>query len=513
MKDTLSPRERARQLPGIIQGGMGVAVSNWRLAGVVSGEGEMGTVSGTGIGIVLARRLQNGDPDGAMRDALNAFPDRAIADAILNRYFIPRGRPTDQPFKAVPVFDARALRPIVNLNIAGAFAEVWLAKKLAAQRAATRGWAPGPIAINLLTKIQAPTMSALYGAMVAGVDCVVMGAGIPSEIPAALERLSLNESVSARLQVTGGTIGHDTEFDPARYPALAEYLPKDSTPAFLAIIASNILAKRLSRAEIPPNGFVVEGGVAGGHNAPPRGKGEVDGKPVYDERDVVDVEALHAVGLPFWLAGGYGTPEGFEEATRNSRANGIQAGSIFGMTRESGAFTDAGERRGMIDGLISGDVRIFNSSHASPTGFPFHLTVHGSTPETEDYANRHRICDIKLLTEMYATTDRYGAETIGYRCSAEPREDYLKKGGDPAAWGALCLCNLLTSQAGLGQVRRNTAGDMEIEPSVLTLGDHTPELVRRMVDLYGRDFSATDAIRFLRGASSGSNHSMPSTCD
>ena len=42
----------------IIQGGMGVAVSDWRLAGAVSSEGQLSVVSGTDIDTVLVRRLQ-----------------------------------------------------------------------------------------------------------------------------------------------------------------------------------------------------------------------------------------------------------------------------------------------------------------------------------------------------------------------------------------------------------------------------------------------------------------------
>ena len=43
--------------PEIIQGGMGVDVSCYKLANVVSRSGELGIVSGTGMGVVAARRL------------------------------------------------------------------------------------------------------------------------------------------------------------------------------------------------------------------------------------------------------------------------------------------------------------------------------------------------------------------------------------------------------------------------------------------------------------------------
>ena len=47
--------------PIIIQGGMGVAVSDWKLARAVSKTGQLGVVSGTAIDTVLVRRLQLGD--------------------------------------------------------------------------------------------------------------------------------------------------------------------------------------------------------------------------------------------------------------------------------------------------------------------------------------------------------------------------------------------------------------------------------------------------------------------
>jgi len=52
------------QLPKIIQGGMGVGVSNWRLAQVVSKLGQLGVVSGTALDALFVRRLADGDQDG-----------------------------------------------------------------------------------------------------------------------------------------------------------------------------------------------------------------------------------------------------------------------------------------------------------------------------------------------------------------------------------------------------------------------------------------------------------------
>ena len=78
--------------PKIIQGGMGAAVSNWRLANAVSRLGQLGVVSGTALDQILARRLQDGDHGGHIRRALDHFPFPAMAERIWQSYFIPGGK-------------------------------------------------------------------------------------------------------------------------------------------------------------------------------------------------------------------------------------------------------------------------------------------------------------------------------------------------------------------------------------------------------------------------------------
>ena len=70
---------------------MGVAVSGWMLARTVSRLGQLGVVSGTGLAILLARKLQLGDPDGQLRHALQQFPVPAVAARVLAQYFVPGG--------------------------------------------------------------------------------------------------------------------------------------------------------------------------------------------------------------------------------------------------------------------------------------------------------------------------------------------------------------------------------------------------------------------------------------
>ena len=86
-----------RHQPVIIQGGMGVAVSGWKLARAVSSAGQLGVVSGTAIDTVMVRRLQDGDEGGHVRRALSEFPFPQMARRILDRYFIEGGKARSAP--------------------------------------------------------------------------------------------------------------------------------------------------------------------------------------------------------------------------------------------------------------------------------------------------------------------------------------------------------------------------------------------------------------------------------
>jgi len=178
-------------LPPIIQGGMGVAVSNWRLARAVSSAGQLGVVSGTALDTVLVRRLQDGDVGGAVRRALEHLPLPGVAADLLRRYFRPEGRAPGEPYRVLPMYKQAVSALREQVTIAANFVEVFLAKE----------GHQGAVGINLLTKVQLPTLASLYGAMLAGVDVVLMGAGIPREIPGALDLLAEHKEARIKLDV------------------------------------------------------------------------------------------------------------------------------------------------------------------------------------------------------------------------------------------------------------------------------------------------------------------------
>ena len=200
----------AAPLPLIIQGGMGAGVSDWRLARAVSSAGQLGVVSGTGLDLILTRRLQQGDPGGRIAGALARFPVPAAARRILDTFLVPGGKAADAPFRGKPMLSATPGPLLEQLLVAAAFVEVALARE-------GHG---GAVGINLLEKIQLPTLPTLYGALLAGVAFVLVGAGIPRAIPGILDRLARGEPVELRLDVHGAGAGEafTTRFDPRSLP-------------------------------------------------------------------------------------------------------------------------------------------------------------------------------------------------------------------------------------------------------------------------------------------------------
>jgi len=459
---------------------MGAGVSDWRLARAVSRAGQIGVVSGTGLDAIYLRRLQDGDPGGHMRRALEAFPIAGVADRIVDTYFVERGKGPEDRFKAKPMPRINPSKKLDEMMVVGNFVEVFLAKE----------GHDGVVGINYLEKIQTPHLASIYGAMLAGVDYVLMGAGIPMAIPGILDRLTEGLPVEYRLDVKGAERGEvfAMHFDPANIGDGS--LPPTPRPDFLAIVSSHVLATALVRkASGRVDGFVIEGPTAGGHNAPPRGKMALNdaGEPIYGNRDVPDLAVFRELGLPFWLAGGYAEPEQISAALELGAA-GVQVGTAFAYCEESG-FT-AATKREVLDLSRAGRARIFTDPVASPTGFPFKVVeLEDSLSNPVVYEKRSRICDLGYLRTAYRREDG----TVGWRCPSEPVEDYIRKGGsEEDTIGRKCLCNALIANIGHPQVQRNG----EIEQALITSGDDVADVARFLPP--GRDtYSALDVIDYL----------------
>jgi nitronate monooxygenase len=281
-----------------------------------------------------------------------------------------------------------------------------------------------------------------------------MGAGIPKAIPGILDRLADGFDVEMQIDVKGASDKGDpfVRFSPADIAKdLVGKLPR---PKFIAIVSSHVLARMLAtKSSGEVDGFVVELPVAGGHNAPPRVRGQFNdiGEPIYGERDV-------------------------------------QVGTAFAYCNESGFTREVKDE--VIIRSREGTVEVFTDAIASPTGFPFKVVqLEDTLSNPRLYEKRERICDLGYLRHAYEKD----SGSIGWRCPAEPVDDYLKKGGAlEDTVGRKCLCNSLVANVGMPQIKNSG----EIEPMLITSGDDATR-VARFAPEGGTEYAAADVLDYL----------------
>ena len=485
----------------LIQGGMGAYVSNWRLAKAVAMERPgvtAGTVSGIGLDIGYARILELGDPGGHIRRAFHAFDEKfgtSIGHEFFSRHFIPGGKAPMDKFRHFPLQVAKALNGtekispsenqggLVQLSVAQdvierviltAFAEVWLAK----------AGHSGKIFMNFLKKIELPLVFAMYGAMLAGVDGIVIGAGSPEGLPFICSRLAQHEAVSIDIPMLYRESGESfqVEFNPKTILGGILTQQPINRPAFLAIASLAPLVQALAQSPTgAPDGFIIEHHTAGGHNAGPQGPMQKDdlGQPQYGREDEPDLEAIRAAGLPFWLAGGYGSREGLQKALASGAA-GVQVGTNFALAMESGLRPDL--RNAILREIRQGvdEAALVRTTLFSPTGYPFKVVqLPGTLAEESLYTDRRRICDIGLLQQRgLMKAEENGERRIFHRCPAGPLEAFMRDRGLPQnTEEKRCLCNGLLATVGLGQVLTRD-GQISEEPAIVTLGNHLDGVCR-----------------------------------
>lgn len=451
---------------------MGVDISHWPLANKVAKLGGLGTVSGVMADRIMVRTLQLGDPGGHIRRALAAFPFPHIAEEIIDHYFVDGGLQPGQRFKPVQQFFLNPSNRLIALTLCANFAFVWLAKEGHDQ----------PITINYLEKVQLQHTYNMVGAMLAGVDAITMGAGLPNKVPGMLDVIAAGGNPTYNIATDGGESIPAT-FDVQKF--FGTSLAGLKRPDFIPIITTDFAASYLMKKS---NGsiqaFVIERPSAGGHNAPPRGKVVLDddGEPIYGEKDFADLAKMRDFGIPFWIGGGLASPAGLKWALENG-ASGIQVGSIFALSRDSGLRSDL--KSELLRRIYLGLARTRTDMNLSPTGFPFKVVDLPETPADRNFlARRKPLCDQGLLLRPYVKE----SGEIGFRCPAEPLEIYLKKGGKEAdTVGAECLCNGLLSST--------TKADAEA-PSIITLGDDV-SFVRELLAHENDSYGAEDVMKYL----------------
>lgn len=464
-------------LPKFIQGGMGVNISTWFLARIVALLGALGTVSGVAAWLVLARTLQQGDPGGHFRRALTQFPYPDIADWVLREYYIPGGKKPSAPYKKVPAITLNPSRFAIALVICANYCIVWLAKE----------GHDRPISINWLGKMELPRLFEVYGAMLAGVNVVTMGAGIPTWLPDILDAYARGQAAEYKITVTGCPAGVIMRFDPSEF--FNQPAPMLNRPAFIPIVSSNTLASWMMKRVSPDGGgiqgFVVEGPTAGGHNAPPRDRHTLNdlGEPFYGPGDEPNYSKMPP-GIPFWIGG---SQTNLAKAV-DLGAWGIQVGSIFACCDESGLAPQF--KQEIIHRHWHGQLVVKADFLASPTGYPFQIVELPGTQSDKEIrrARKPVVCDLKGLV----VSCRLPGDQYGYPCPAQPKGLYQRNGGViEDTTSVICLCNALMATAGLGSPG---------ERAVVTMGQNLKEFLDELTSPENDHYTAAEAMAYLMRA-------------
>ena len=100
---------------------------------------------------------------------------------------------------------------------------------------------------------------------------------------------------------------------------------------------SFVVAPGELRAIIGPNGAgkTTMMDIITGKTRPDTGTVYFDGQVDLTKKDEADIAKMVTLGLPFWLAGAWATPERVA-AARAAGAEGVQCGTVFALAEESG---------------------------------------------------------------------------------------------------------------------------------------------------------------------------------
>jgi NAD(P)H-dependent flavin oxidoreductase YrpB (nitropropane dioxygenase family) len=439
-------------MPRLIQAGMGIRVSGWALANATARLGALGVVSSVGLRHIVIDEIEAGDEDAIA--LARTFPLQDYVDELLA--YAPGGPKHGSPVPLDSPDPKKGTLP-KRLSVICAYIEVMRAK---------RGHG-GRVGINVMWKCALTALPSIYGAMLAGVDALLCGAGVPMELPDIIARIQRGEDLSySPLHGTGTNAALAIAGDGS-----AELLRESEPPKLIPILSNFAFPKRIidiwSReyGGARPFAFVLEHHEAGGHNAPPRNKVS------FAEADEIDsyFDKVRDLGVPVYVAGAGDRRADFVRWTERG-AYGLQVGSRFALCDESGM------RRDLKDAVItrnaSGEGAVQTSDRMSSTGYPFkYAPIDGTLSDPGVYAGRKRICNRGYLLQSHIETTAAGGTRETYICSAMPEKQYARLGGNPDELpGRICLCNCLISTVGLLN---------EHEPALVTLGAHGLDVVER----------------------------------
>lgn len=310
----------------IVQGGMGVGVSLHPLAGAVAREGGLGVVSSAAIDRVVSKRL---------------------------------GR-------RVGTYEA------VREEIAASKSQGGLA------------------GINIMVALQRDFADSVRGAIDAGADVIISGAGLPTSLPA--------------IQAPGDT-------------ALV--------PIVSSARALEIICRKWEKLGYRPDAVVLEGPLAGGHLGFKLDEVDLPSNALEVLLPQVKEMARRHGDFPVIAAGGIFTHEDIVSILRQG-ADGVQLGTRFLATVESSA--DAAYKQAVVDATL--DDILVTRDPGSPCGLPFRVLRQSPMYLAALERRRKPLCNKGYVL----LKDGDGRFT---RCLAKEDGDHH-----------FCICNGLLSSAG-----------------------------------------------------------------
>ena len=161
--------------------------------------------------------------------------------------------------------------------------------------------------------------------------------------------------------------------------------------------------------------------------------------------------------------------ENSRKRRRSAPTRASSAGTAFAFCEESGIRGDLKQQ--VIQLSREGRAAVFTDPLASPTGFPFKVVQLAGT--ASDASGQHQSHPPVRSRAISGTRTAKADGTTGYRCPAEPVEDYVRKGGAVAETeGRQCVCNGLTATIGFAQIRPGG----EVDLPLITAGNEVANI-------------------------------------
>jgi len=260
------------------------------------------------------------------------------------------------------------------------------AAKLEIEEARRRSGNRGAIAINCMVLVEKTYIPSVEGALEGGVDIIIAGAGLPMTLPE--------------------VVGH---------------APVALVPIVSSGRALELICRRWGRYGRVPDAVVLEGPLAGGHLG---FKAEDIEKPEFRLEAIfgpVKQVAEKNGNFPVIVAGGIYTHDDIVRWV-NAGADGVQIGTRFAATHESGA---SQEFKNAIVAARAEDIEI--AKPGSPAGMPFRIIRTSPAYRQALTRGRQLLCDKQYLLHKNSEG----------RLSCPALEGY----------DSFCICNGLLSAA------------------------------------------------------------------